>query len=170
MPNPKTIAELVKLSSEGNPGAMDSWGEDGVNCYAFAVNCPSPSAGKPNPGGATPSAAGWTADIVRKGAEADKLKPLGWKQDQQINALSAGHYLIAGYVTEDGKDHHWYRRDTASGYWVHKPGAQQVKNYGASFTDILGTDLSKFDHSKVAPGITYVFVDYFLCPDAGLKI
>ena len=169
MPNPTDIVGLVALSKEGKPGAIDTWGDDGVNCYAFAVNCQEPKSGKPNPGGAAP-AAGWTAETLRQGAEKDGLKPLKWAENQQPNALDEGQYLVAGYVSDKKDDHHWYRRDSKSGYWVHKPGASGVKNYGAKFTDILGTDLSKFDHKSVAPGKTYVFVDYFLCPQAGLRI
>ncbi|NNG04730.1 MAG: hypothetical protein HKM95_11595 [Inquilinus sp.] len=170
MPNPTTIAELVKLSKSGKPGGIDNWGDDGVNCYAFAVNCPNPKNGKPNPGGAARPAGGWTNLKLAQGAEADGLKKLGWPEHLQKNKIPNGYHLVAGYVSEDGGDHHWYRQDPATGYWVHKPGANQVKNFGAKIGDLLGTDLSKFDHAAVMQGTKYVFADYFLCPSGGLKI
>lgn len=160
----KVISKLTAMAALSTP-AEEEWGEDGVNCYAWAANCESPHKGKPDPG----SYSGITAKLDR-----NKLIE-GAKMDGMIYAANAspdsppdffnGFYCVALYLSS--QDHHWYRRDPKTGFWTHKPGAHGVRNFGHGFV-ILPKTLHTANHNY---GIThYHFVAYFYVPEEGIQV
>lgn len=153
--------------------SVAEWGGDkGVNCYAFAANCRKPGRAKPDPGDASKfspkEGERFTAAGLVEGAKRDGMTYRGNKQTDPPSPES-GHYLVALYLSADGGDHHWYRKDPDFGRWVHKPGPQNIKNYGLNFK-ILPTELVLISHDYGNARTNYKFVAFFDVPEAGIAV
>jgi len=174
MPDEKVKA-LAKaaVSNEIKEITVEEWGgTQDVNCYAFAANCRKPGRGKPDPGdasGYSPKVEGkFTANGLVEGAKRDGLVYRGTNQTDPPSP-NDGHYLVALYLSADSGDHHWYRKDPDFGRWVHKPGPQNIRNFGVSF-QILPTELVRISHEYGNARTNYKFVAFFEVPEAGVKV
>lgn len=152
---------------------VEEWGgNDKVNCYAFAANCRKPGRAKPDPG----DASGYSPKVDKKftasglieGAKRDGMIHRGGNQTDPPSP-SDGHYLVALYLSTDGGDHHWYRKDPDYGRWVHKPGPQNIRNFGVGFT-VLPTELVLISHDYGSARTNYKFVAFFEVPEAGIQV
>ncbi len=161
------IRTLSEKASNNIPHEMD-WGDDKVNCYAWAANCESPTTGKPNPGTYSGQDSGRT-DINRIIAGA-KLDGMIYGANLDVNNppdFLNGFYAVALYFS--GGDYHWYRRDPKTGHWSHKPGANRVKNYGPNFV-ILPKFLGGISHNYGNALTNYTFAGYFYVPEEGIQV
>jgi hypothetical protein len=169
------IKELAKAAVSNIPKEITvaEWGgTERVNCYAFAANCRKPGRAKPDPGDASgydPKDNGrFTADRLIAGAKRDGMIYRGTAQTDPPFPTD-GHYLVALYLSADAGDHHWYRKDPDYGRWVHKPGPQNIRNFGVSFK-ILPTELVMITHDYGNARTNYKFVAFFEVPDDGIQV
>jgi hypothetical protein len=168
----KTLAEAA-VSNKIMEITVQEWGgSSDVNCYAFAANCKKPARGKPSPGDAT----GYSSKVDSKFnaaalIAAAKRDGMVYRGNDQIDppAPSDGCYLVALYLSADAGDFHWYRKDPDYGRWVHKPGPQNIRNFGVSFK-ILPTELVCITHDYGNARTNYKFVAFFEVPDAGIQV
>lgn len=196
---------LVELEEATMPAAEVGWGGL-ANCYAYAMKCQAPGGnGTPVPGrvaGAPvlpyhPTFAGnrpayWRAlmaGIVADAAVANQVvvvhsQPtatgaMPQPDNPPIHLVGAGTYLAAMVVKTDG--FHFLRRDSATGRWSHKNGAQDAEvetfaTLAASgrpvvlddnvFVTLVRTGQGTYRSSF--PGFT--FAGYLLVPSAGFAV
>ena len=174
---PVTIDDLAQAAIKGEPKVMtvaDWGGSDGVNCYAWAVNCKKPSKAKPDPGdksGYNPKGSSGAFEAARliSGAKQDGLNHLPCVDQTNPPSPGDNRYLVALYVSTNGADHHWYRKEPKTGRWTHKPGPRDICNYGVDFK-ILPTELIMITHEYGSASTNYKFVAYFEVPEAGITL
>ncbi len=193
-----TEEEATMPAPEGNWAGL-------VNCYAYAMKCAMPGAGQtPVPGRAAGAPvlpyiqppwphrpAYWSALI--DGVLADGLagnrrvlalsRPLGTALPQPdnppVHLCSNQHYLVAMVVKSDG--FHFLRRDSLSGQWSHKNGAQDapVETYASladsgrpePLDDYVVVDLMRTGQGRYRSSFpNFAFAGYLLVPDAGLTV
>jgi len=168
------IALLASKSAANLPGEDETdWGSDYVNCYAWAANCESPLSGKPDPGKFSKKKAKagnvFTAELLINGARADGMfYGANYPENKSLEDLS-GYYCVALYLSKNGADHHWYRRDPLTGYWTHKPGPQGIRNYSSGFA-VLPQSLNLANHNYKTENTNYQFVAYFYVPEEGIQV
>ena len=169
------IERLAKAAVKNTPDevSVEDWGGSSkVNCYAFAANCKQPHSAKANPGEASnydPTQDGkFTSARLVEGAKQDGMIDRGTHQTSPPSP-NDGHYLTALYISADGTDHHWYRKDPNYGRWLHKPGPQGIRNYGLGF-ETLPTELVMITHNYGTESTNYRFVRFFEVPNAGITV
>ena len=186
------------------PAPEGSW-SGLVNCYAYAMKCALPGGGQtPVPGRAAGAAvmpytrppwpdraAYWSAlvdGVVADGQACARpvvvvSRPQGALMPQPdnppVHRCTAHHYLVALVVKSDG--FHFLRRDSLTGHWSHKNGAQdaQVETF-ASLTDsgrpeplddAVVVDLLRSGQGRYRSSFpNFSFAGYLLVPDAGLTV
>ena len=190
--------EATMPAAEGNwPGL--------VNCYAYAMKCALPGGGQtPVPGRAAGAAvmpytqppwpdrpAYWSALI--DGVVADGLacvrpvvvvsRPVGAALPQPdnppVHRCTAQQYLVAMVVKSDG--FHFLRRDSLTGQWSHKNGAQDspVETFASladsgrpePLDDAVVVDLMRTGQGRYRSSFpNFAFAGYLLVPEAGLTV
>ena len=167
------ISTLTDKAKNNLPWEESTWGSDDVNCYAWAANCESPASAKPDPGqfsGRSSKASGkFTASLLIEGAKADGLAYGANAPENKPLDVLHGYYTVALYMSKNGADHHWYRRDPQTGLWTHKPGPQGIRNYGPNFV-IMPKQLPEANHNYGSASTNYQFVAYFYVPVEGLQV
>jgi hypothetical protein len=171
-----TIDELAEAANNDKPmevGVAKWGGTDGVNCYAWAANCKKPSNSKPDPGKRSSynpkGDNGFDAARLVEGAKKDGMIHKPCKSQNDPPSPSDNHYLVALYLSTDGSDHHWYRKEPKTGRWTHKPGPQGIRNFGIAFK-ILPKKLMDISHDYGSTRTNYKFVAYFEVPEAGIAL
>ncbi|GAA5443938.1 hypothetical protein Misp06_02117 [Microbulbifer sp. NBRC 101763] len=162
----QVIARLATATKHHKPDEVE-WGNDRVNCYAWAANCEAPNSGKPNPG----SNAGYVATLedasLIEGAKRDGMAYVANAPANKPPPFSEGCYCVALY--KSATDHHWYRRDPKTGTWTHKPGPHGVRNYGPNFV-VLPEQLETANHNYGLAATNYRFVAYFYVVEEGIQV
>lgn len=159
------IQQLTSKAAKNTPWEAD-WGEDSVNCYAWAANCERPHKGKPDPGSYSGIIAKLDRNKLIEGAKMDGMAYAANASPENPPDVFKGFYCVALYLSSH--DHHWYRRDSKTGFWTHKPGANGVRNYGPGFT-ILPKTLHTANHDYGSL-TNYHFVAYFYVPEEGIQV
>ena len=176
-----------------------------VNCYAYAMKCAMPGGGQtPVPGRAAgapvmpytnppwPSRlAYWDAligGIVADGHACNRpvqvlSRPgalaLPQPDNPPVHLCGNQSYLVAMMVKSDG--FHFLRRDSLSGQWTHKNGAQDspIETYASlaeggrpePLDDFVTVDLMRTGQGRYRSSFNnFAFAGYLLVPDAGLTV
>lgn len=186
------------------PGVDGAWGGL-VNCYAYAMKCNVPGGGQtPVPGRAAGAPvlpytqppwphrpAYWSAlidGVAADGAACGRAvqvlsRPLGTSLPQPdnppIHLCNARRYLVAMVVKSDG--FHCLRRDSLTGQWTHKNGAQDapVETFASladggrpePLDDGVVIDLVRTGQGRYRSSFpNFAFAGYLLVPDAGVIV
>ena len=190
--------EATMPVAEGNGAGL-------VNGYAYAMKCTLPGGGQsPLPGRAAGAPvlaypqppwpdrpAYWAAlmdGVLADGAACGRpvavvSRPLGATLPQPdnppVHRCTAHHYLVAMVVKTDG--FHCLRRDSLTGQWSHKNGAQDapVETYASlaeggrpePLDDSVVIDLLRTGQGRYRSSFAnFAFAGYLLVPDAGLVV
>lgn len=78
---------------------------------------------------------------LRKAATNDRVY---YRGDTYDKAKSTNQMLLACICDVDSLDYHWYRLDN-NGYWSHKPGWNDVRNYDYKFKEIIDPKTAAWD-------------------------
>lgn len=165
------VTDLGWAAVSNKPMEVD-WGHFSSNCYAWAADCANPTSAKPDPGKKSnfvvKQQGRFDASLLKLGAVADGMILAGGTQTDPPSERD-NHYLVALYLSKNGGDHHWYRKDPVTGRWTHKPGAHGVRNFGVGMK-VLPSELVMISHTYGMGNLDYAFVAFFHVPDGGIQV